>query len=382
MNRIKILNVISDTNIGGAGKCVINYCKNRDKDKYEIIVAMPKDSLLKPEIEFTGAKVIEIDGLRDKSLDIPAISKIKKIIKQEKPDIVHTHASLSARIAAKLYGKCKIIYTKHCDFPISSKYKYKIVRKINKIVNETLTDKIISTSELAKENLIKQGLSDNLIEVVLNGVDGFNSISIEEKNKLREKYNIKEDEIVVGYLARIEELKGHKYLIEAAKIIKDSYKDKFQNDNSQIKFKFLLMGSGSYEEEAKRLVKELGLEDIVIFTGFIKDVEKMLNIIDIQVNASYLSETTNLSLLEGMSLGIPTVATKCGGTPKMIKEWENGLLVEKADSGALAEGILKIIENKDKFEYMQEKSKNIFKERYTSMTNAKNIEKIYESLVR
>ncbi len=56
LNKIKVLNVISDTNIGGAGKCVINYCKNRNKGKFEIIVVMPKDSLLKPEIKATRSK--------------------------------------------------------------------------------------------------------------------------------------------------------------------------------------------------------------------------------------------------------------------------------------------------------------------------------------
>lgn len=307
--------------------------------------------------------------MKDKSLDIPAIGKLKKIIKEVQPDIVHTHASLSARIAARSYKKCKIVFTRHCDFPASSKYKYKIVQKINKLLNESLTDKIIATSEMAKENLIKQGLSDSLIETVLNGVDGLKEISLDEKKALKGKYNIK-DEIVVGYLARIEELKGHKYFIEAANILKDK------------KIKFLIMGSGTYEETAKNMVKELNLEDSVIFTGFIKDVEKTLNIVDIQINASYLSETTNLALLEGMSLGIPTVATKCGGTPKMITDWENGLLVEKASSEALAEGIEKIIENKEKFDKMKETSKKIFKERYTSKVYASNIEKIYESMVK
>ena len=245
MKKIKVLNIISDTNIGGAGKCIITYCKNRNVDKFEILVVMPKESLLKPEIEKTGVKVIEIDGLKDKSLDLSAIGKIKKIIQQEKPDIVHTHASLSARIAAKLYGKCKIIYTKHCDFPISNKFKYRVVKKVNQILNEALTHKIIATSELAKENLVKQGISESLIETVLNGVDGFNEIPGEEKQKLREKYKIKPEEITVGYLARIEELKGHRYLIEAAEKLKEE------------PIKFLLMGSGSYEEEAKNLVKEL-----------------------------------------------------------------------------------------------------------------------------
>lgn len=106
----------------------------------------------------------------------------------------------------------------------------------------------------------------------------------------------------------------------------------------------------------------------------------MLNIIDIQINASYLSETTNLALLEGMSLGIPTVATKCGGTPKMINDWENGLLVEKADSKALADGIRAILQDKEKLKTMKDKSRKIFKERYTSKVYANNIEKIYKRM--
>lgn len=316
--------------------------------------------------------------MKDKSLDISAIGKIKKVLKEEKPDIVHTHASLSARIATKLYGKCKIIFTKHCDFPISSKYKYKIVRWITKKINNLLTNKIIATSELAKENLVKQGIEEALIETVLNAVDGYNELGKEEKCKIRKKYNLSEEDIVVGYLARIEELKGHKYLIEAAKKIKDMSKEQKELE----KYKFLIMGSGSYEETARNLVKELNLEDTVIFTGFIKNVEEMLNIVDIQVNASYLSETTNLALLEGMSLGIPTVATKCGGTSKMITDWENGLLVEKANSEALADGILLITKDKEKFNKMKENSKRIFKEKYTSEKYAKNIERIYENVLK
>lgn len=322
-----------------------------------------------------GVRIIEIDGLKDKSLDFSAIGKLKRIIKQEAPDVVHTHASLSARIAAKIYGKCKIVYTRHCDFPISKKYKYKIVRFANGFLNELLADKIIVTSIPTKENLIKQGLSEKIIEVVINGVNELKATSDEEKQRIKNKYNISNDEVVVGYLARLEELKGHKYLIEAAKII---------NDKKEIetKFKYLIMGSGAYEEAAKNMVNELNLEEAVIFTGFISDVEQMLNVIDIQINASYLSEGTTLSLLEGMSLGIPTVATKCGGNPYIIENEKNGLLVEKADSNSLANGIIKIVQDRNKYSEMKENSIEIFKQKYTSKIYAKNIEKIYESMVK
>ncbi len=293
MKKIKVLNIISDTNIGGAGKCIVTYCNNYNREKYEIFVVMPKDSLLKTELQKTGVEIIEIDGLKDKSFEISAIKKIEKIIKDVKPDIVHTHASLSARIAARKCGINKIVYTRHCDFPISKVYRFKLVRLLNGYLNEKLADKIIATSELAKENLIKQGISEEKIVVILNGVSKLEEASEEVKENLRKKYEIAEGQKVVGYLARIEELKGHKYFIEAAKLINDKYEGKY---------KFLIMGSGTYEETAKDKVRELGLENIVIFTGFIKDVASMLSIVDLQINASYLSETTNLALLEGMSL--------------------------------------------------------------------------------
>lgn len=267
------------------------------------------------------------------------------------------------------------MYTRHCDFPISKKYKYKIVRFANGFLNGLLADKIIVTSIPTKENLIKQGLSGERIEVVINGVNELKATSEEEQQKIKNKYNIKNGEIVVGYLARLEELKGHKFLIEAAKII-------CENKELKTKFKFLIMGSGAYEENAKKLVEELNLEETVVFTGFISDVEQMLNVIDIQINASYLSEGTTLSLLEGMSLGIPTVATKCGGNPYIIEDGKNGVLVEKADSNSLANGLLKIVQDINKYNEMKENSREIFKQKYTSKIYAGNIEKIYESMVK
>ncbi len=251
-------------------------------------------------------------------------------------------------------------------------YRYKVVKKINGFLNESLADCVIATSEVARQNLIKQGLRGEKIVTILNGTDGFKEISQEEKAQLRRKYKIESDDIVIGYLARIEELKGHAYLLEAAKILKEK---------KQENIKFLLMGTGSYEEEAKRKVKEWQLEDCVCFTGFLKEPEKELNIVDIQVNASYLSETTNLALLEGMSLGIPTVATKCGGTTDMIQDFENGILVEKASAKALADGILQMIANKEMFQKMKQTSKMIFEQKYTSKQFAKAIERVYEKVL-
>ncbi len=314
----------------GHGKYLITYCKNRNVNKYDVVVVLPKDSLLIPELETTGVKIVEIDGLKDNSKDYKAYKLIKKVIDDEKPNIVHTHASLIARIAAKRsQAKPKIVYTKHCDFEPSKIYKYGVVKRMFGSFTKTYADCIIATSAHSKENLVKQGIDPNIITFIPNGTDGYKRLDESKIAKLKEKYSIT-NEKVIGYVARLVELKGHKTLFDAVKILKG---------NEKLNFKCLIVGDGEYKEALQEYVKEIDIEDKVIFTGFIKNVEEIVNILDVQVNCSYLSETTNLALLEGMSIGVPTVATNIGGTPDMIENDINGYIVPILDSENMAQKI-------------------------------------------
>lgn len=369
---IKVLNVISDTNIGGAGKDVVTYCNNYNKKKIDLVVVLPLNSLLKPQIEQTGVRIIEVNGMKDKSLDLLAIPKLLSIFKKEKPDIVHTHASFSARIAARLCKNVKIVFTKHCVFPGGKLYNYSFVRKINGWLNKCFADKIIASAEMAKEFLVAQGNDEKIIDVVLNGVDKMNQIPEEKRIFIRQLYGINEKDIVIGMLARIEKLKGHDYFIEAARTL---------IDKGYTNLKFLIIGTGSYENEIKTMVKRLDLEKYIIFTGFISNVEEILNILDIQVNASYISETTCLSLLEGMSLGIPAVATNCGGNSCVIHTGENGIVVEKESADELVKGIVWLLEDKQRLQEIKKEALSIYEKEFTSKKYAEGFEKVYESLV-
>ena len=167
---IKVIEVSSDSNIGGAGKCILTFLKNYDRDKFDVSVVLPENSLLKPEAEALGVKVYEVKHLAEKSLDIKAIKILKELFKELKPDVVHTHASMSARIAAKLLN-IKVVYTRHSVFPPSkliSKFPGKL---INGMVNNGTADKIIAVAEAAKDNLTATGVSEKKISVILNGVE-------------------------------------------------------------------------------------------------------------------------------------------------------------------------------------------------------------------
>ena len=368
--KYKIIEVSSDTNIGGAGKCLLALLENFDYSSFEVKVVLPKNSLLKPHIDKLNIPVIEVDGIADKSLDAGAIGELKRIFKAEKPDLVHTHASMSARIAARQAG-AKVIYTRHSVFKPSKKISHGPGKLINGMINNYLADGIIAVAEAAKDNLTDTGVSAKKIRVILNGVDALKETSESQKSQLRERFGVKSGEKVVSIVARLEDIKGHEYFIEAAdELIKKG-----------IKARFFIAGTGSYENVLKEKVKAMNLTDNVIFTGFITDVDKLMAITDVQANASYGTEATSLALLEGMSIGIPAVVSDFGGNPGVIKTGRNGIVVPKQNSHALAEGLEKLLTDDELYKKMSAGAREIFNSAFTSKAMTENTVNYYKEII-
>ncbi len=368
--KIKVTEVSSDTNIGGAGKCLLTLLENFNYDLFDVKVILPRGSLLKPLIDKMKIKVIEADGIADKSLDFGAVKTLKEIFKREKPDIVHTHASMSARIAAKRAG-AKVVYTRHSVFEPSKKISRGIGKLINGMINNHYSDSIIAVAEAAKQNLTDTGVKESKIKVVLNGVDGLSPVSSDEKRIIRERFGLPDGYKAVSIVARLEDIKGHDYFIEAADMLL----------RKGIKARFYIAGTGSYEERLKEKVKKLNRQEQIIFTGFISDVDKLMSITDVQANASYGTEATSLALLEGMSLGIPAVVSDFGGNPGVIKDGENGFIVPRQNSKALAEKLEALLKNNELYEYMSDRAKKIFTSTFTASAMTRNTEKIYFDLI-
>ena len=217
--KIKVVEVSSDSNIGGAGKCILTFLKTFDREKFDVSVILPRNSLLKPEVEKYRVKVFEADNLAEKSLSLSAISGLKRLFKRLKPDVVHTHASMSARIAAKRCG-IKIVYTRHSVFPPPASISKGIGKAINGFVNNHTADRIIAVAEAARDNLIATGVDPQKIEVILNGVDALVPCDADKIAELKKKYKIADGEKVAVMAARLNEVKGHKYFVGAAKNFK------------------------------------------------------------------------------------------------------------------------------------------------------------------
>lgn len=369
---IRVLNIISDTNIGGAGRVILNYLRYADRDKFETLVAIPRGSLLKPLLEEAEVPVYEVDGMADCSYASEDVKALQALIRQVKPDLVHTHGALSGRIAAK---RCRVpvVYSRHSAFPVPAKLKYPPGRWVNKLLNEHYADHIIAVSPATRDNLTEAGISPKKITVVMNGVAPVSPISDEEKAALRQSLGLGKDVFTFGILARIEDYKGHLYLVYAAKLLKD---------RGYSNFRILVAGTGAFEEEVTRAVTEMGVEDVVQMLGFRSDAAALLNILDVQLNASYGTEATSMALLEGMSLGLPTIASDYGGNPFVITSGQNGLLFPSKDSAALADAMAELMDHPEEVAIMREKALETYQSRFTGEVFARNTEQIYENVLK
>jgi glycosyltransferase involved in cell wall biosynthesis len=362
---VKVLHIISDTNIGGAGNLLLNYLHSHDSGAFSVSVAMPRGGMLKERILPLGIRVHELDCLRDKSFDTKAIKALARLIREDDPDIVHTHGALSGRIAGKRCGK-RVVFTRHSGFISNPAFTKGLGRVAFKFINERYADRIIATSGICRDDLVSCGVSASRIDVILNGSPPMPRLDIQERSALRRDYGFSPDEFLAGIVARIEPYKGQMFVVEAARILKGEGRS----------MRFVIAGTGTQEADVKKCAEELGLGGDVVFPGFVHDVAGLLGILDVQINASYV-ETTSLSLLEGMSMGLPAVASDESGNPWVIKDGVNGLLFKSRDSSSLAACVARIQDSPELAAKLSAGAVETFNREFTSQRLARETEATY-----
>ncbi len=364
---IKVLNILTDTNIGGAGRLLVNYLHCHDKEKFLIKVVLPVHSALKPLVEAEGYEVIEMANGRDKSFDCKAVGELRRIIKEEKPDIVHTHSAFSGKLAAYLCGVKRRFYTRHCAFEMPKKLTTFPGKQLNGWVNNTLATDIVAVAQAAADNLTETGVDPKKITVIINGVEPMRQTTAEEQSALKQSLGIGECTFVCGISARLEVYKGHMYLLDTIKQVTAVQPDVV----------CLIIGGGSEEERLRARAAELGITERVRFTGFVSDVAPYYNIMDLNLNCSVGTETSSLALSEGMSLGVPAVVSDFGGNPYMVTDGVNGYVVPEKDPGAMAEAILRIMGDPALHKRLCDGAYSEYKAKFTAAVMTRQLEALY-----
>ena len=364
---IKILHICSDVNIGGAGHQIINLL-NSMGEGFTAEVILPEASRLAPILKRMRIKYHEVPHIAAQSFSWKGVGAIRRKLKEIAPDIVHTHASFSGRVAGRLYGKCKIVHTMHCAFPVSKRRRTFPVKQLLGMVNNFFSNRMIATSPVAEAILLETGASKKKIRVIFNGVPPAKEYTPAKIGMLRRKYNIPNGVFVLAYIARLTEIKGHDYVLDTAKEL-------------PYNVVILFAGDGDYEEHLKKRIEQENLYNVRLL-GFIDNIEEVLAIMDAQLNMSYVSESTSLSLLQGMSIGKPAIVTNFSGNVYVIEKNVNGILIPPCDPEALDDAITNLKGDPDLYQRLSEGAKVRYNQQFTAKKMAEETEKIYKELIK
>jgi glycosyltransferase involved in cell wall biosynthesis len=286
--------------------------------------------------------------------DREAYKKIKQIIKDYKPDIIHTHASKAGAIgrsAGIAYGKAKMVHTFHGHVFHSyfGSFKTNLYKNIERIL-ALRTDKIVAISQRQKLELTKKYkiCSEDKVAVIPLGFDleKFQTDKEKKRESFRKRFNIEEDEVAIGIIGRLVPVKNHKLFLSAIKEVKE---------NSNQKIRAFIVGDGSERESLKSYSRELGLDYLngefqgdmkatVHFTSWIKEVDCVNAGMDV-IALSSLNEGTPVSLIEAQASGKPIVTTKVGGVSNVVKSNETAFLVDKCAEKEFSRKLQQLVEN-------------------------------------
>lgn len=365
--KIKIMQITHDLNYGGLQKLVVDISKNLDKSRYQVSVCTLRESgSLEEELVMSGIKVIKLPSAKN-GADYLSFWKLSSILREERPDIIHTHNTqpfIEGGIAAILAKIPVHVHTDHGrQFPDKKRYMFA------EWVFSHFANQMVAVSENLKEDISKyEGIRTDKIKVILNGIDGNKYKNKIDKNKKRKELNIdNRNNPILGFVGRLSPEKGLIYLIKAMKLLVKEFPN----------ILLLIVGEGALLEELKRETKALGMEQNIRFIGPRSDINEILGILDIFVLPS-LREGLPLVLLEAAAASLPIVATDVGGNRQVVKHGTNGLLVKHGDATSLYNAIKKMIMDEAMRKEFGCKSFDLFINNFTIETMIKKYEDIYQ----
>jgi len=367
---VKILRIIARLNVGGPARHVVWLSEGLKADGYETLLV----SGVVPPGEDDMSYVAAASGVQPFTLtqmsreisakDILTVWKLFRLMRRERPEIVHTHtakAGTVGRLAGIMYRhlspgarRCRFVHTYHGHVFHSyyGKFKTRLFLAIERFLARFGTDRIIVISNQQRREInevFRVGRREQFAVIPL-GIDLSVYASWRERRpRVRAELKLSDDEVLIGIVGRVTEIKNHRMFLEAAALLKkriDSH------------LRFVVIGDGNLRRDLEAQAKSLGLESDVLFPGTRNDAEDFYPALDI-VALTSLNEGTPLTLIEAMANARPVVATSVGGVidllgaPRSVDEVEEqapgyqicqrGVSVASGDAEGFAHGLARLI---------------------------------------
>ncbi len=392
MEKVKVIHIITRLDKGGSAENTLLTTMGLDKNKYEVVLikGLSLESEMSAEertsldeglkqAELKGVKLITVPSLIRRinpMLDLQALFRLYRIFLQKKPAIIHTHTSKAGILGrwASFFARVPIVVHTphgHIFYGYHGKIKTKLFILIEKLT-AMITDMIITLTKREKDDHIQFDISkSHKFAVIHSGVnlEDF-SKNFVNSDELKRDLGIPITDSIVGTVGRLVEIKGHRYLLDAARLVL----------NKLPNVTFLLIGDGHLMTELINHASALGIKNKVIFGGWRGDVAQLINAFDIFVLPS-LNEGMGRVLVEAMAMGKPIVASDIGGIPDLVKDGTNGILFPPRDVHAMAEAIMKLLLDRELARKMGKEGERTSLN-YDTGVMVKNIERLYEDVLR
>jgi glycosyltransferase involved in cell wall biosynthesis len=342
----KIIYFITKSNWGGAQKYVFDLATNIAKKDYDVMVILGGNGVLKQKLESENINTISLGNLgRDINIlnDFKSLIKTYKILKKEKPDVIHLNSSKAAMISVigRLAGIKNIIFTAHgWAFNEDRSFLSKILIKFIYLITIICSHTVIAVSKKIISQVENWPFTKNKMKLIYPGTEAPVFL---DKNIARDFFIKKlhiETVNPVWFLSigELHPIKGHIYAIESFK--------KMSLEKPDLNFVYIIIGGGELKQELQMKINELNLRGKVFLADYLENASSYLKAADYYLFPS-LSEAFGYALVEAGQAKLPVIASNVGGLPEVVDNNTNGLLVESRNMVDLYEKINIYLDDKN-----------------------------------
>ena len=321
--------------------------------------------------------------------DWAAYNKLKKLIKEYKPDIVHTHAAKSGalgRLAAKHAGVPVIVHTFHGHVfhsyfsPLKTNFFIRTERYL-----AGLSDAIVAISDVQKKELssdFKIAKEDKFRVIHLGlDLDNFAIDQAVKRNTFRTEFGVDDDTVAIGIIGRLVPVKNHSLFLKALKYVLS---------NTTAKVKAFIIGDGESRGSIEQLANSLDIkfsqhtdkvhQHPIVFTSWRTDVDTICAGLDV-IALTSLNEGTPVSLIEAQAAGKPIVSTRVGGIADVVLEDQTALLSDITDEKLFSENLLRLVNDVSLRNKFSHAGKDFVMSRFSYHRLVNDMGKLYRELL-
>lgn len=363
-----ILFVLGNSRFGGTSTVVLELFKGIDKDRFDLYAALPDGDMLM-EFKRHAKEVLVLPGVDTPSFS--SINLLRGFIKSRSIKVVHTHlpgADILGGGAAWICG-VPAVSTVHALYYAKGGVRKKIFSLIYRAAY-LFHKKVIAVSYAVKEDLINRvGLKipSDKITVIYNGIE--KPVNLLNPVEIKGILGIRDEELVVGMVGRMDRLKGFHVFLDAIPIILVQFPIA----------RFIFVGDGNERKNLEIQAENAGIADRVVFTGYKPNIYNYLQIMDVVVLSSF-SEGCPISIIEAMAVGKPVVASAIPAIAEVVKDGMTGFLFPIGNSDKLASHVVRLLKDSELRKKTGGAGESLYKGRFSAQKMVSGYETVYKEL--